>query len=216
MARFVSVKDLSPSAFNQTLRARVLTKTAVAPSGSGCYVKVVLIDSTGKVPATFWDNLATQAASRLEEGNVYDFSCGKIQPAGKFATPEMPVLIDFRAPAPDPVPVPDPDSQFPNIQDQLVLRFSELSMRAKLSRVAIQGVVRSAYPVRTNWKGNVRDVSLVDTQGKTLRLTLWDSNVDLIDEELIGKSVRLHEISIRNPQQLEAASTAFTVRRPPL
>jgi ssDNA-binding replication factor A large subunit len=217
MHRPTSIADLAINASEQYILARVTTKTEIKPCGKGWRLGAVLTDRTGSVPVTFWDDAALQADNLLVEDKVYEFTRGDIRLAGQFMTPNRPYWINFRSTAFTARELPDEEVTIPRIEKLLIRNFADLANAGHLSRVVVTGRIAQVATVRTvrGSRGadqRVRAVTMTDNAGTTVSVSLWNDQTALVDDSIVGKTVRLHELSVKS--QSELGSSTFTVLRP--
>jgi hypothetical protein len=172
-------------------------------------LQVVLTDRTGSVPATFWDNSALEADRILEEGKAYEFTGGNIRAAGQYGTRDRPWSIEFRSPSIPVRPLFDEDFGIPRIEDLVIDSFARLAHIAHLTRVTVQGRITNVSPLGRNPPR--RRITISDNSEKMIFVSLWHNQADLVDDSMVGQTVRLHELSLKNSSEL--GSSAFTVLR---
>jgi hypothetical protein len=170
---------------------------------------VVLTDRTGSVPATFWDKAALEANKILEEGRAYAFTGGDISLAERYGTTGRPYWIDFRSPGTPPRPLWDEEFGIPRIEDLVIDSFARLAHIAYLTRVAVQGRITCVSTLAGNPPR--RKITMTDNSEEIIFVTFWDDQVDLINDSMIGQTVRLHELSLGNSATF--SSSKLTVLR---
>jgi len=86
--KITNISDINQSLSKFTLKARVTlksdTKSWKNNRGGGVVFNLDLIDSTGEIHCTFYNEAATQYDEILQVGKVYYFYNGRVKPEGKF------------------------------------------------------------------------------------------------------------------------------------
>lgn len=180
----VPIAALNPYNMVWTIRARVSNKAPlrsfVRDGASKSVFTMELIDDTGAViEGTLWAEFADDHYDMLHEGKVYLFSNGKVKPANRrYSGLRSDYCINF-----------DTGSRIEECEDQDV---SKMEVKAdyvtidhlpayvgKKTLVDVVGIVKEVTPLGSvkrksdNTELNRRDLTLVDSSSKTVRLTVW-------------------------------------------
>ncbi|CAE6422825.1 unnamed protein product [Rhizoctonia solani] len=185
------IEALSPYSNKWTIRARVTQKSDIRTwsnqRGEGKLFSVNLMDETGEVRATGFNEVVDNLYSKLEEGKVYWFSKARVQLAKKqFSnlSNDYEIALERQTEA---VPCED-ESAVPKVQ----FNFTELSQLdgvEKDAMVDVLGVVTEVKPIDTiNVKStgktvSKRDVTIVDKSGSSVRMTIWGKQAETFQAE---------------------------------
>ncbi|KAK3945878.1 hypothetical protein QBC46DRAFT_62197 [Diplogelasinospora grovesii] len=216
------IEALSPYAHKWTIRARVTSKSEIKTwhkaSGEGKLFSVNLLDESGEIKATGFNNECDQFYDVLHEGSVYYISspCRVNLAKKQFSnlpndyelTFEKDTMIEK---AEDQSSVPQVRFNFCNIQ--------ELQDVEKDGTVDIIGVIKEVQEVsqitsKTTQKPyDKRELTLVDDTGFSVRVTIWGktaTNFDAPPESIVAfKGTRVSDFGGRSLSLLSSGTMAI-------
>ncbi|KAK3325653.1 putative RFA1 protein [Apodospora peruviana] len=215
------IEALSPYAHKWTIKARVTSKSEIKTwhkaSGEGKLFSVNLLDESGEIKATGFNDQCDQYYDLLQEGQVYYISSPcKVQLAKKqFSNLPNDYELTFERDtviekAEDQSSVPQIRFNFCNIQ--------ELQEVEKDATVDIIGVLKEVQEVsqitsKTTQKPyDKRELTLVDDTGYSVRVTIWGktaTNFDANPESIIAfKGTRVSDFGGRSLSLLSSGTMA--------
>lgn len=185
----VPIMQLNPYQSRWTIRARVMNKSAMRQyqnaKGAGKLFSVDLLDESGEIRATAFNECADALYDKLETNRVYLISRGSLKGANhRFTALRHEYEITFSADT-YVEPCPDDVSSMPQMKFNFV-PIGELSKLTNNTIVDVIGVVKEAgEAVSLTSKGGKplvkRDISLVDMSNKQVQLTLWGEQAQQFD-----------------------------------
>ncbi|AGN00288.1 replication factor A [Salinarchaeum sp. Harcht-Bsk1] len=154
-------------------------------SNEGRVLNAEVADETGQIRVAFWDALATDAAERMERGDV-------VRIAGRPAEGYRGLEVNVDKAEPDPGVEVDVDLEGTTSIDDLTLGRSDVNVEA---------LVLDTESVRTfdrddGSEGKVSNLALGDPSGR-IRATLWDGMADRAEELEPGTSVEVVDGYVR-------------------
>ncbi|KAI1822046.1 replication factor-A protein [Xylaria intraflava] len=214
------IESLSPYAHKWTIKARVTSKSDIRTwnkaSGSGKLFSVNLLDESGEIKATGFNEQCDAFYELLQDGQVYYISNCRVTLAKKqFSnlpndyelTFERETLIEK---AEDQVSVPQVRFNFVNI--------SELQSVEKDSTIDIIGVLKDIGEVTqitaksTGKPYDKRDLTIVDDSQFSIRLTIWGKTATALaaqPESVVAfKGVKVSDFGGRSLSLLASGSMA--------
>uniref|UniRef100_A0AAR2L7J4 Replication protein A subunit n=1 Tax=Pygocentrus nattereri TaxID=42514 RepID=A0AAR2L7J4_PYGNA len=171
-----------------TVRARVTNKSAIRTwsnsRGDGKLFSMEIVDESGEIRVTGFNQEVDKFYSLIEQGKVYYISKGSLKIANKQFTSlkndyEMTLNGDSSI-------IPCDDSQdVPMVQCDFVF-IADLEARDKDAIVDVIGVCKSVEDVTRITTKNSREVSkrniqLMDMSGKTIQVTMWGKEAETFD-----------------------------------
>ncbi|XP_065054177.1 replication protein A 70 kDa DNA-binding subunit-like [Rhopilema esculentum] len=185
------ISSLTPYQNRWTVRARVTNKSSIRTwsnsKGEGKLFNVDLLDETGEIKATGFNDAVDKFHPLLEVGKVYFISRGSLRTANKQYTSlkndyEMYLNNDSV------IEQCTEDVDLPQVQFNFVA-ISELEKINKDAIVDIIGVVKSAQDVvqittRNGKQVSKRDINVVDRSEACVNATLWGDQAETFDEHM--------------------------------
>jgi len=175
------IADLSPKLKNWTIKARVIAKgsprTWSNNKGSGQLSSVDLMDSSGSIRATMFNEASKKLQAELEEGKVYVFSKGTMRAANpSFNT--LSHAYELTLSSLTQVTRVDEDASIPLSQTVKAVPINRLCQKAIGAIVDVMGIVIDVEEPNTftSKKGKQitrRRVTLLDQTSHDVDLTLW-------------------------------------------
>ncbi|KAK4168919.1 hypothetical protein QBC43DRAFT_375459 [Cladorrhinum sp. PSN259] len=216
------IEALSPYAHKWTIKARVTQKSDIKTwhkqSGDGKLFSANLLDETSEIRATGFNDAVDQFYDLLQVGQVYYISSPcRVQLAKKqFSNLPNDYELTFERDtviekAEDQSSVPQVRYNFCNIQD--------LGSVEKDTTVDLIGVLKEVHEVsqitsKTTQKGyDKRDLTLVDSSGYSVRVTIWGKTATDFDgspEQVIAfKGTRVSDFGGRSLSLLSSGTMAI-------
>ncbi|KAM3934090.1 replication protein A 70 kDa DNA-binding subunit [Leptodactylus fuscus] len=188
-AKVVPIASLNPYQSKWTIRARVTNKGQIRTwsnsRGEGKLFSIEMVDESGEIRATAFNDQADKFFSLIEVNKVYYFSKGTLKIANKqYTAVKNDYEMTFNSET-SVIPCDD-SSDVPTVQFEFV-PISELENKNKDTLLDIIGVCKSFEDVtKVTIKSNNREVSkrtihLMDTSGKVVSTTLWGEDADKFD-----------------------------------
>ncbi|KAG8745613.1 Replication factor A protein 1 [Ceratobasidium sp. 414] len=185
------IEALSPYSNKWTIRARVTQKSDVRTwsnaRGDGKLFNVNLMDDTGEIRATGFNDVVDNLYSKLEEGKVYWLGKARVQLAKKqFSNLSNEYEISLER-GTEVVPCED-ESAVPKLKFNF-LELSQLETVDKDAMVDVLGVVTEVKPIEsitvksTQKLLSKRDVIIVDKSGSSVRLAVWGKQAETFQAE---------------------------------
>ncbi|TIA87996.1 hypothetical protein E3P99_02842 [Wallemia hederae] len=214
------IEGLSPYQNKWTIKARVTQKSEIRywsnQRGEGKLFSVNLMDETGEIRATGFNETVDEFYSMLEEGKVFFITKARVQIAKKqFSNLQNEYEITFDKstqiePCFDASDVPDVKYNFTELQN-----LGNLENNAITDVLGVVTKVDDASHIiskSTQKPYTKRDLSIVDRSHQSVRLTLWGKlaeNFDQTNEPVIAfKGVKVGEFGGRSLSMV-GASTLF-------
>lgn len=197
---YTPISDLSPYNQKWKIRARLSNKSDVRKfkNGQGELFNATFIDETGEIRATGFTQAVADFYKLLTPQNVYIISHARIVAANKKFNPnqqyEMTLdkgtIIEECNDAED---VPELRANF--------VALDKLSETAPDSVIDVLAVVHSVGGLNefTSKQGNnlvKRELSLVDSSGTSVSLTLWNQDANSFDENLTGAVIAAKGVKV--------------------
>ncbi|KAM4046800.1 replication protein A 70 kDa DNA-binding subunit [Anomaloglossus baeobatrachus] len=188
-AKVVPIASLNPYQSKWTIRARVTNKGQIRTwsnsRGEGKLFSIEMVDESGEIRATAFNDQVDKFFSLIEVNKVYYFAKGTLKIANKQYTA---VKNDYEMTFNNETSVIpcDDSSDVPTVQFQFV-PISELENKNKDTLLDVIGVCKSFDDVtKVTIKSNNREVSkrtihLMDSSGKVVSTTLWGEDADKFD-----------------------------------
>ncbi|XP_068126178.1 replication protein A 70 kDa DNA-binding subunit [Hyperolius riggenbachi] len=217
-AKVVPIASLNPYQSKWTIRARVTNKGQIRTwsnsRGEGKLFSIEMVDESGEIRATAFNEQADKFFTLIEVNKVYYFSKGTLKIANKqYTAVKNDYEMTFNSET-SVIPCED-SSEVPTVQFDFV-PISELENKNKDTLIDIIGVCKSFEDVtKVTIKSNNREVSkrtihLMDTSGKVVATTLWGEDADKFDgsrQPVVAiKGARLSDFGGRSLSVLSAST----------
>ncbi|QRV87991.1 damaged DNA binding protein [Ceratobasidium sp. AG-Ba] len=185
------IEALSPYSNKWTIRARVTQKSDIRTwsnaRGDGKLFNVNLMDDTGEIRATGFNEVVDNLYSKLEEGKVYWVAKARVQLAKKqFSNLSNDYEISLER-GTEVIPCED-ENTVPKVKYSF-LELSQLDTVEKDAIVDVLGVITEVKPLEsitakaTQKTFSKRDVVIVDKSGSSVRLTVWGKQAETFQAE---------------------------------
>ncbi|XP_077336698.1 replication protein A 70 kDa DNA-binding subunit isoform X1 [Lithobates pipiens] len=217
-AKVVPIASLNPYQSKWTIRARVTNKGQIRTwsnsRGEGKLFSIEMVDESGEIRATAFNEQADKFFSIIEVNKVYYFSKGTLKIANKqYTAVKNDYEMTFNSET-SVIPCDD-TSDVPTVQFDFV-PISELENKNKDTLLDIIGVCKSFDEVtKVTIKSNNREVSrrnihLMDMSGKMVSTTLWGEDADKFDGSRLPvvaiKGARLSDFGGRSLSVLSSST----------
>lgn len=215
------IEALSPYAHKWTIKARVTSKSDIRTwhkaSGEGKLFSVNLLDESGEIKATGFNDQCDQFYDVLQEGSVYYISNCRVQLAKKqFSNLPNDYELTFERDAM--VEKAEDQSSVPQLRFHFC-SIAELQEVEKDATVDVVGILKDVAEVshvtsKTTQKDiEKRELTLVDDSGFSVRLTIWGktaTNFDANPESVVAfKGVRVSDFGGRSLSLLSSGTMSL-------
>jgi len=184
------IVSLTPYQNRWTIRARITSKSNIRTwsnsRGEGKLFSVDLVDESGEIRATGFNDIVDKYYDMLEQGKVYYFTKGSLKTANKKFTSlkndyEMSLNSDtIIEPCMEECDLPTVQYEFRPIKD--IEQVNKDSVIDIIGVVKLAGDVTQITTKATNKQVSKRDITLVDQSKATIRATLWGQDAEKFDE----------------------------------
>lgn len=215
---YVPIAGLSPFTNKWKIKARVASKSDIRhwhnARGEGKLFSLTLLDESGSIKATAFNDAVDQLYDRFQEGKVYYVSRGRINIAKKQFN-NLPHDYEIMFENTTEVEDCEDETDTPRIQ---LGKLTPLSSLAELEKDAICDVVAVLKDVgeigeivgkQTQKTMIKRDITLVDQSAYSVRMTLWGKaaeNFDAPTETIIAfQGVKVGDFQGRNLSMLSSS-----------
>ncbi|KAF8786558.1 replication protein A 70 kDa DNA-binding subunit-like [Argiope bruennichi] len=187
------INTLTPYQNKWTIKARVTNKTPLRTysnsRGEGKVFSVNLLDESGEIKATGFNDTADKYYNMLEVNKVYYISRATLKTANqRFSTVKNDYEITFNNDTTI-APCEESSSSIPMLQYDFV-PIAQIEQVEKDSNIDVIGVCKSCSDLQTfvarttNKEMTKRDIKLVDRSNREVNLTLWGKEAENFDGSL--------------------------------
>lgn len=213
------ISSLNPYQGRWTIRARVTSKPPIRTynnsRGEGKVMSVDLVDESGEIRATAFNETAERLHRQFELDKVYFVSRCQVKTANKqFTSLKNDYEITFRDDS-EVEECMDGGQNLPKMQYNFVT-IAQLEQTEKDNLIDIIGVVKSAGELtsittrQTNRKVSKRDIQLVDKTDRVVSLTLWGAEAEAFDGSknpvLVIRGARVSDFGGRSLSTLSSST----------
>jgi len=216
-ASIYPIEGLSPYQNNWTIKARVTQKSDVRTwsnqRGEGKLFSVNLMDESGEIKATGFNNAVDEFYDKLQEGKVYYVSKARVNLAKKKFS-NLPNDYELSLERNTEIEECLDVTNVPTVKFNFV-QLSDLENQAKDSICDVLGVVKEVGPVteivsKTSRTIPKRELTLVDKSHFSVRLTIWGKQAEQFSCEnnavIAFKGVRVGDFGGRSLSMVNSST----------
>lgn len=214
------IESLSPYAHKWTIRARCThkgdMKTWHNAKGEGKLFSVNLLDDTGEIRATAFNDVAEKLFPVFEEGTVYYISAPCRVTMAKKQFSNLPNDYELHFERDTEVEKAEDQDNKPQIRYNFTTKIGDLGSVEKDTTIDIIGVLKESADVvtftssKTNKDFSKRELTLADDTQTSVRLTIWGNVAESFDaplESIIAfKGVKVSDFGGRSLSLLSSGS----------
>lgn len=177
-----AIEQISPYQNNWTIKARVSFKGDLKKwqnnRGEGYILNVNLLDSSGEIRATAFNDNAVKFNEILQEGKAYFVSKARVQPAKpQFSNLKHPYELSLERDCVVEECMNEDANDVPEMHFNFI-KLNDVNNVEKNTAIDVVGILKSVGPhfelaAKSGKKFDHRDVELVDDSGACISLGLW-------------------------------------------
>ncbi|KAI8047441.1 uncharacterized protein B0P05DRAFT_642312 [Gilbertella persicaria] len=209
-ANLTPIRNLNPYQTRWHIKARVSQKSPIKKwhnaRGDGQLFSVNLLDQSGEIKATAFNDQVDRLYNALEEGKLYYISKARVSMARKqFSTLDNEYELSFEhgteiEACPESGNIPQVSYNFVKIAD--LDKYEKGSYADVIGVVTEDAGISEIVSKMTGKPSKKRELTLVDDSARSIRLTLWDTQADEFNATdypiIVCKGARVNDFSGRS------------------